>query len=78
MSLKEEQILRNYYLTEKQPQIYSTGVYLVLMKISMRGIDQFIWVADEFSDDSFDDEGDLIDPFIISNALERMYKKGVT
>ena len=73
MSLKVEQILENSQLTEKQPRIYSTGVYLVPMKISIRGIDQFIWVADDFNDDVFDSEGNNISAKIIAETIEDLY-----
>ena len=76
MGLKEEQILRNCRLAERRPRIYSTGVYLVPLKIQICGIDQFVWVADDFNDDSFDDQGNLVSPYIISDEHERMYERG--
>ena len=76
MSLQIEQKLRNYHFTKKEPKIYATGVYLVPMKIQIHGIDQFIWVADDFKNDAFDENGNLICPHIISNERERMYKNG--
>ena len=70
MSLKTEQLLKDCLITERQPRIYSTGVYLVPMKIQIRGIDQFVWVADDFHDDTFDSEGNNISVKIISNTIE--------
>ena len=74
MSLKVEQKLRNCQFTEGQPRIYSTGVYLVPMKISIRGIDQFVWVADDFYDDSFNSGGDLVSPRLISNNMDDIFE----
>ena len=73
MSLRIEQILRNYQFSEKQPRIYSTGVYLVPMKISICGIDQFIWVADDFNDDVYDSKGNNISAKIIAEKIEDLY-----
>jgi len=42
MRLKIEQTLSNFQFTERQPRIYSDGVYLVPMKIRINGIDKFI------------------------------------
>ena len=70
MSLKTEQILKKCQFAERQPRIYSTGVYLVPMKVSIRGIDQFVWVADDFNDDVFDSEGKNISAKIIAETIE--------
>jgi len=74
MSLKTKQILRNCQFTERQPRIYSTGVYLVPMKISIHGSDQFVWVTDDFDNDSFDNGGDLVSPYLISNNLDEIFE----
>lgn len=73
MSIKTEQILRNCQFAERQPRIYSTGVYLVPMKIQIRGIDQFVWVADDFNDDTFDSEGNNISVNNIADKIEDLY-----
>jgi len=70
MGLKTEQKLRNCQFAEKQPRIYSTGVYLVPMKISICGIDQFLWVADDFNDDIFDSNGNNISAKLIAETIE--------
>jgi len=74
MSLKTEQILRNCQFAEKQPRIYSTGVYLVPKKISICGIDHFIWVADDFNDDIFDSNGNNISAKIIAETIGDLYE----
>ena len=68
MSLKTEQRLRNFQFAERSPRVYSNGVYLVPMKIQIRGIDQFVWVADEFTDDVFDVNGDIISAKVIADS----------
>jgi len=73
MSLKVEQILRDFQFTERHPRIYSTGVFLVPMKIQIRGIDQFIWVADNFKDDTFDSDGNNISANTIADSIEYLY-----
>ena len=73
MSLKIEQILSNFQFTERQPRIYSTGVYLVPMKIQVNKTSKFIWVADEFNDDTFDKEGNIISANVIADSIKDLY-----
>ena len=73
MSLKVEQILSNFQFTERQPRVYSVGVHLVPMKINIKGIDKFIWVADEFYDDTFDVNGNNISPRVIADSIDDLY-----
>lgn len=71
MSLKVEQILDNFFFTENEPKIYTTGAYLVPMKIKMHEKERFVWVAWEFNDNSyFNDE--LCSPNIYSDKLETL------
>lgn len=72
MSLRIEQRIIGNQITEFEPRIYSTGVYLIPMKIEMNGNEKFIWVADEFYDDTFID-GKSISPKIISNKIEDFF-----
>lgn len=58
-NLKIDQLLRDCKFTEDAPKIYATGVYLVPMKIQIGGIDKYIWVVDDFNDDSFDSNGEI-------------------
>jgi hypothetical protein len=73
MSLKEEQILRGCQIVERQQRIYSTGVYLVPMKIQIRGINQFVWVADAFNDDTFDSEGECVTVNTVGDTIDDLY-----
>ena len=73
MSLKIEQILSSFQFTERQPRINSTGVYLVPMKIQVNKTSKFIWVADEFTDDTFDSEGNNISTKVIADSIDDLY-----
>ena len=73
MSLKIEQLLRNIQFTERRPKIYSSGVYLVPMKILIHGINRLVWVADEFNDDIFDSNGNNISANVIADTIEDLY-----
>ena len=73
MSLKTEQILKNFQFAERYPRIYSNGVYLVPMKILIHGIDRLVWVADEFNDDIFDSNGNNISAKVIADTIEDLY-----
>lgn len=72
MGLKIEQRLLNKEFTEAEPKIFSTGVHLVPMKISVEGKEKFIWVAEEFEDDTYFD-GRNISARIIANKIEELF-----
>jgi len=74
MSLKIEQRLINQQFTEFQPRIYTTGVYLVPMKVNLKGIEKWIWVADEFADDTYNDKGEISPTFVIADSVEELFK----
>jgi len=56
MSLKVELRLENEQFTEFAPIIYTTGAYLVPMCVVMNGDPRYVWVVDEFKDETFADE----------------------
>ncbi|PIU83364.1 MAG: hypothetical protein COS68_04460 [Elusimicrobia bacterium CG06_land_8_20_14_3_00_38_11] len=74
MGLKIEQRLLNNEFTEDEPKIFSTGVYLVPMKIKVEGKEKFIWVAEEFEDDTSLNEKN-ISVRVISNNIEELFNK---
>jgi len=53
MSLKTEQILDNFFFSEAEPKIYTTGAFLVPMKIMKGEEERYIWVVWEFDDDPY-------------------------
>ncbi len=57
MSLKVEQQLDENCLAERQPRIYSTGVYIVPMEIVIGDKHRFVWVVDQFDNDTFSEYG---------------------
>jgi len=72
MSLKIEQRIIENQITEFEPRIYSTGVHLVPMKVELGGKENFVWVADEFDDDTYFDDK-LISPQVISDKIDELY-----
>ena len=74
MSLKTEQFLDNSFFTESEPRIYTTGVYLVPMRITTDGKERFVWIADEFNDDTYLDS-ELCTPNVYSDDLDNMIEK---
>ena len=68
MSLKVEQRLENEQFTEFAPRIYSTGAYLVPMSVMVNGESRYVWVVDEFNDDTFADE--LISPNVYAQNIK--------
>ncbi len=71
MSLKTEQILDNASFTESEPRIFATGAYLVPMRIKTHGKERFVWIADEFKDDTYVD-GELCTPNVYSDDFNNM------
>lgn len=71
MSLKTEQFLDDSFFTESEPRLYATGAYLVPMKIKTNGKERFVWIVDEFKDDTYLD-GELCSPFVYSDDLDNM------
>jgi hypothetical protein len=66
MSLRVEQILDNFFFAEAEPRIYTSGAYLIPMRI-MKGKDErYVWVVSEFDDDSFH-EGELCSPRVYAD-----------
>ena len=55
MSLRIEQRLDNEFFTETGPRIYTTGAHIVPMKIKIGQNTRYVWVVDEFKDDSYDE-----------------------
>ncbi|MBM4064648.1 MAG: hypothetical protein FJ266_03260 [Planctomycetes bacterium] len=66
MSLKIEEKLIGSYFTEIEPVIYTTGAYLVPMEIKVNEEKYYVWVVNEFEDDSFDTNGKFCSPRLLS------------
>lgn len=69
-----EQKLLGHQITESEPAIYSTGVYLVPMKVMINNSNKYLWVASEFNDDSYiiGDTVQACSPKIIADKLKML------
>lgn len=71
MSLKVEQRLDHFFFTEAEPIIYTSGAYLVPMRIMKGKEERYIWVVSEFDDDSFF-EGQLCSPKVYADHPRKL------
>lgn len=72
MSLKIEQRLDGEIFTEFKPRIYSTGAFLVPMRVTLKNKQIYIWVVDEFNEGTFDKDGLMCEPKIYANEIEEL------
>jgi hypothetical protein len=75
MNLKTEQILNNFSFTERKPKLYTTGARLVPLEIKKGNTKRFVWVVDEFDDDTYDSNGDLVTAREYADSVERLIQK---
>lgn len=69
MSLKIEQRLAGVYLdTESEPRFYTTGAHLVPLKVN----EYYVWVVEEFEDDTYDVKGNVCSPLLFSKNLSSL------
>ena len=73
MNLKVEQRLDNYYFTETEPRIYTTGAFLVPMEINKNGKKRYVWVVDEFNDDTYDGNGEFRSVSVYSDKKKNLF-----
>ena len=67
MSLKVEQKLDGFFFSESAPRVYTTGAYLVPMELSYKSKKRYVWVVDEFDDDTYNSDGVNCDPKLYSS-----------
>ncbi len=72
MSLKVEQRLKNIFFTEEEPKVYTTGAFLVPMEITIDGEKQYVWVVNEFNDDTYDEDGKICSPAICTTQKKNL------
>ena len=70
MSLKVEQRLLNCQVTDFEPTIYTTGAYLIPLKVVFKGIEKYIWVVNEIDNDCFFDGKNCIVNVIADNKKD--------
>jgi hypothetical protein len=71
MSLKVEQTLDSTSFAKRSPRIYTTGAFLVPMKVESEGKERFVWVVSEFNDDTYLD-GNLCSPLVYARSMETL------
>lgn len=75
MSLKIEQRLDNHTFMENQPRIYTTGAYLVPMRVVVDGEPRYVWVVDEFEDDTYNDEGVCVSMNVYATDISKLFQE---
>src|SRR3989344_9415094 len=70
MSLKAEQKINGIQVTEFEPRIYTTGAYLVPLKVAGRKHRKYVWAVEEFNNDSYADK--LITPRVVANSIRML------
>jgi hypothetical protein len=72
MTLKIEQKLDRNTFTESKPRIFSTGAFLVPMKVIKNGKKRYVWVVDEIIDDTYNDSGIICSPNLYTSDVENL------
>jgi hypothetical protein len=72
MSLKIEQKLKNSFFTEEKPRVYTTGAFLMPMEVTIEGEKQYIWVVNEFNDDTYGEDGKICSPVICTTQKKNL------
>lgn len=62
MGLKAEQRLDGNTFTESEPRVFTTGAFLVPMFVVRNGMKRYVWVVDEFIDDTYNNDGVICSP----------------
>ena len=75
MSLKIEQKFDENTFTESKPRIFATGAFLVPMEIIKKGIKRYVWVVDEFIDDTYDNDGTICSPNLCTQSKDFLLNK---
>jgi len=72
MSIKIDQRLDDNIFTEQKPRIFTTGAFLVPMEIKKNNKKRYIWVVDEFNDDTYNEDGICITPILYACSKEEI------
>jgi len=75
MSLKIEQRLDNNSISVGFPKLYTNGAKVVPLEITENGKKRYVWVVDEFCDDTYNDNGDICSPCVYSNKLDDLINR---
>lgn len=71
MSLKIEQRIDDALFTEIEPRIFTTGAHIVPIKVTIENKQRYVWVVDEFSDDSYLD-GNCCNPVVYADNVQKL------
>lgn len=52
MSLKIEQKILGNQITDIEPTVYTTGAHLIPLKTIINGVEKYVWVVNEFDNDT--------------------------
>ncbi len=74
MSLEIDQKLDENTFTESKPRIFATGAFLVPMETIKNGIKRYVWVVDEFIDDTYNDDGIICSPNLYTHSKNYLLK----
>ncbi|MBU0569014.1 hypothetical protein KJ693_11985 [bacterium] len=70
MSLKIEQKLDENTFAESKPRIFTTGAFLVPLEIIKNGIKRYVWVVDEFIENTYNDNGIICLPNLYTHSKD--------
>ena len=74
MTLRIEQKLEENTFAESKPRIFTTGAFLVPMKIIKNGEKRYIWVVDEIIDDTYNKSGIICSPNLYTSDKENLFR----
>jgi len=69
-----EQRLLGDIITKSEPIIYTSGAYLVPMKVNINKKEHYVWVVSQFNEDTYL-EGNICSPLILANNSTELIRK---
>jgi len=74
MSLIIEQRLDNNTFTDSGPKIYTTGASLIPLEIFNNNKRRYVWVVNEFDDDSYNQNGEICHPNLYCDQKKNLFR----
>lgn len=68
-----EQRLLDIEITDSKPSIYTSGAYLVPMKVNIKEKEYYVWVVSQFNDDTYID-GNICSPLVLTNDFNDLIR----
>lgn len=72
MTLKLSSLEHDFEI-KHEPKLYTTGAFLVPMKIERAGRERYVWVVADFNDDTFHD-GELCSDLTEAATIDELIK----